>query len=293
MLTLTFLGVGSAFAKRNHNSNVLIELWKNSPAVDNQPDETMLIDFGCAGPMALHELKERAGFRYLSRDGKINYRNIQRILVTHQHADHIGGLEELALTNVFVLGDLDAGDVFKPQIISSMNILVNLWDTSLKGGLSPLPGRYAMLQDYFNIHALRPTPTGYRPYILADRYEFDIFATDHVRIERKYDWPSYGVEIRDLRGGESVFYSGDTRFDFEAYEERMERSKIIFHDAQLHEITSPVHALLSELRTMPRDIKKRAVLYHYGDDWDHPQFAFVADEFAGFAKPHHRYVLFE
>jgi ribonuclease BN (tRNA processing enzyme) len=292
MLTLTFLGVGSAFAKRHYHSNVLIEAWNDGPNAQSEPDDTLLIDFGCTGPLAIHELKSKKGFEYIDRGGIVDYNKIRRILVTHQHADHIGGLEELAFMNVFSLSS-GADKPFKPQIISSMNILVNLWDTSLKGGMSPLPGKYALLQDYFFILALRSTSGGYEPFNMIKRYQFEIFPTDHIRIERKYDWPSYGVTIRDTQSDESVFFSGDSRHDFETYRQRMTTAKINFHDCQLYDDNAPVHALLSELRTMPDDVKKKTMLYHYGDTWDDPQFSFVPDEFAGFAKPHHRYVLFE
>ena len=57
MLTLTFLGVGSAFAKRNFQSNALIEAWSTGPSTQPQPDDTLLIDFGGTGPLALHSLK--------------------------------------------------------------------------------------------------------------------------------------------------------------------------------------------------------------------------------------------
>ena len=58
MLTLTFLGVGAAFAKRNHNSNVLIEAWRKGPDHQAQPDDLLLVDLGAMGPRALDELKE-------------------------------------------------------------------------------------------------------------------------------------------------------------------------------------------------------------------------------------------
>ncbi len=293
MLTLTFLGVGSAFSKRNHHSNALIEIWSTSPDKQSGPDDTLLLDFGSVGPIAIDQLKNKPGFEYLNRGGIVDYNKIRNIFVSHQHADHIGGLEELAFMNVFVLSNGNTEDAFKPRIISSMNILVNLWDTSLKGGMSPLPGRYALLQDYFYILALRSTASGYEPFQLGGRYKFEIFPTDHIRIERKYDWPSYGVCFTDTETGESVFFSGDTRFDFESYEPMMTKAKLCFHDTQLSGDTASVHALLSELRTMPDEVKKRTLCYHYGDAWDDPEFSFVNDEFAGFAQPHERYVLFD
>jgi ribonuclease BN (tRNA processing enzyme) len=302
MLTLTFLGVGSAFAKRNHQSNVLIEAWNDgngpnqsaaNPATTPEPDDTLLIDLGGTGNLALDALKNKPGFSYLNRDGIVDYRKIRRIFITHQHADHIAGLEELCFTNVFIQRDPETGKAFKPQIVSSMNILVNLWDTSLKGGMSPMPGRYALLQDFFFILALRPTAKGYEPFQMLKRYQFEIFPTDHIRVERKYDWPSYGMIIRDTKSDETVFFSGDTKYDFETYGPHMTTAKINFHDAQLIPQENPVHALISELRDMPDDIKQKTHLYHYGDSWDAPEFNFVPDEFAGFATPQTRYTLFE
>ena len=293
MLTLVFLGVGNAFAKRNYQSNVLLEAWSEGPDHQEAPDETLLVDFGTTGPLALHALKDQPGFEYLVGDAGVYYPRIHRIFITHQHADHIGGLEELALMNKFVFVDPHTGRGFKPQIISSMNILMNLWDQSLKGGLNTLAGQYALLQDYFFILALRPDEPGHDHFELAKRYRVEPFPTDHVHIERKYDWPSYGLTVTDTRKGESVFFSGDSRFDFAAYAERMERAKLCFHDVQLVERPNPVHALIGELRTMPGEIKSKTLLYHYDDTWDCGAFDFVSREFAGFAEPQRRYVLFE
>ncbi|MCB9851156.1 MAG: MBL fold metallo-hydrolase [Phycisphaerales bacterium] len=293
MLTLTFLGVGGAFAKRNFQSNALLEAWSQGPDKQESPDDTLLIDFGTTGPISLHQLRTHPEFAYLDANGIVNYPAIRRVLVTHPHADHIGGLEELALANMFLFGERDAGRAFKPQLISTSSIMVNLWDHSLKGGLSGMPGRYALLQDYFFILSLRESDPERNSFQMLKRYEFALFPTNHIAIQHKYDWPSYGVNITDTKTGESAFYSGDTRFDYPVYSQMMGSARINFHEAQLIEQPDPVHTLLSQLRTLPADVKKKTWLYHYGDDWDSGAYKAVDEEFAGFARQHERYVLFD
>ncbi len=289
MLTLTFLGVGSAFAKRNYQSNLLIEAWESGPDQQAAPDDTLLVDYGTTGPLALHQLAQRPEFSYLMREGRIDYPAIRRVFITHQHADHIGGLEEMALMNAYYYADHKSGRPHKPQIISSLSILMNLWDHSLKGGLSAMAGRYALLQDYFFILALNPAEPAKDHFTMLKRYVFRPFATDHIHIERKYDWPSYGLFIEDQQSGGAVFYTGDTRFDYPAYARMMEKARICFHDVQLFHEPKPVHALIGDLRTLPEPIRRKTWLYHYGDDWDSGPFDDVHRDFAGFAQPAIRY----
>lgn len=293
MLTLTFLGVGSAFAKRNFNSNLLIEAWHKGPDHQDTPDDTVLVDLGSTGPLALYELMQKPGFSYLNHNGIINYPAIHRVFITHQHADHIGGLEEMALMNAYCYRGFARDRPYKPQIISSLSIMMDLWDNSLKGGLSAGAGRYALLQDYFFILALNHKQPGKDGFTLLKRYRFTLFPTDHIQIERKYDWPSFGLFIEDTQTSESAFFSGDTRFDYPVYARMLERARICFHEVQLFDEPTPVHALLGEMRTLPESVRKKTWLYHFGDDWDTGPFDCVNDEFAGFAVPQQRYTLFD
>src|SRR4051812_37577277 len=72
-LQIQMIGTGSAFSKKFYNNNALV--YCNG--------YTLLVDCGATAPRALYHLD-------------IPMDRIDGILVSHIHADHIGGLEEFA-----------------------------------------------------------------------------------------------------------------------------------------------------------------------------------------------------
>ena len=103
-LSLYFIGTGSAFAKTLNQNNLIIA----------KGDDHLLIDCGTKCSQALHNVG-------------MPLPSIRNYLITHSHADHIGGLEEAQLLGRYVTQQ-------KPTMIINTAYEKILWEQSLKGG---------------------------------------------------------------------------------------------------------------------------------------------------------------
>lgn len=259
-LSFFFVGVGSAFSKKHFQNNLLIV----------KGEDHLLVDCGITCPSAL--------YHYGS-----NITNIRNILITHSHADHIGGLEEAGLMGRYVTKQ-------RPRMFITKQYKKILWNQSLRGGNSygeMNKGRFLGFDDYFEL--VEPKQIQKKPRILWETncgsINIKIFRTKHIPDcvgSWKKAFYSVGVLIDD-----KILFPADTQFDKELIDWMTSTYPIqyIFHDCQFY--TGGVHASYDELKTLPEDIRKKIYLCHYGDNFE--SFAPEQDGFAGFAREGHFY----
>ena len=154
-LSLFFIGVGSAFSKKHFQNNLLIV----------KGDDHLLVDCGITCPSAL--------YHYGS-----NITNIRNILITHSHADHIGGLEEAGLMGRYVTKQ-------RPRMFITKQYKKILWNQSLRGGNSygeMNNGRFLGFDDYFEL--VEPKQIQKKPRLLWETncgsINIKIYRTKHI-----------------------------------------------------------------------------------------------------------------
>ena len=219
------IGTGSAFTKTQCHTSVLTEI----------NNKKYLIDCGFKVPQTLHDMG-------------IGLSEIDGVIISHIHADHTGGLEELGFMGLFVLNK-------KFDLFIAEDLVEELWDKTLAGGMEQLgEGNIAKLETFFNVKKFK------------DLESFDVdglkvlpIKTLHVNSKK----PSYSFVI-----DKKVFYSADMKFDKTLIELIYESGvRFFFHDCQLFEQKDGVHASLEELSTLPEEIRVNIKAMHYGDNY--------------------------
>tara|TARA_B100001750_G_C15374183_1_gene528919 strand:- start:36 stop:884 length:849 start_codon:yes stop_codon:yes gene_type:complete len=252
-LTVCFPGVGSAFAKKNDHTCLIIA--KNGV--------TTLVDAGTSTPRVL-----------LSRGIEIS--DFDYYHITHSHADHIGGLEQVLLYSHYVLKK-------KPRLILAREYKDILWEQSLRGGCGYCEGgvlQFDDLAEFIYPKRVASSPRGLYE-VQVDGIKLLIFRTVHIPTEGDNSGSKFwstGLLIDDV-----ALFTADTRFDPLIFEHvPMDKVDTIFHDCQLND-PGVVHATYNELKTLDAGLRSRMYLTHYGDMFH--KFEPLSDGFVGFAQP--------
>jgi ribonuclease BN (tRNA processing enzyme) len=221
-LSVRVVGVGDAFTARYYNACLLVDA---PPALARA-----LRDLSLARPA----------------EPAIGLDDVDHVLVTHLHGDHVGGLEQLLFYRRFVTQR-------KASLHAVPDVLAGLWDTRLRGGMETLldaPGgasRTLELADYAEVSPLVPGPNRIGDLTIEHRPTIHHIPTSAIRV----------------RSGDKVLgYSADTAFD-PTLVDWLAASDLFFHETNLG-----VHTPLASLVALPETIRARMRLIHYPDFHD-------------------------
>lgn len=262
-MKIKFLGVGGAFAPISKGNSTMM--------FTSDGGKILMFDFGTTSP---YVYRDEWGF---------DFKDIDAVYISHQHADHCGGLELLAFSRYFMAKKDDMGNVVKPKLYCMKTLMKELWEHSLKGGLESLQNKIMSLTDYFDCK-----PISENKSFDWEGYRFTPIQTVHVRSGYIIKY-SYGLGVSKLSCGNKsgkitnytydVYITADTQFD-QGLIEFYKKSKLIFHDCETSKFKSYVHPNYADLNTLDLDIKNKMWLYHYGDKID----SYKTDGFAGFVE---------
>lgn len=226
-LSVRVVGVGDAFTAKYFNACLCVESGATRVLIDAPP----------ALARALRELGDRGG-EVMGLD------DVDHVIVTHLHGDHVGGLEQLLFWRRFVTQR-------KCAVYAIPEVLAGLWDHRLRGGMDVLMDRDGnrhplALEDYADVHPLAPAGTVNHVGGLAVEWRPTVH---HI--------PTSALRIRV---GETVFgYSADTAFD-PGLIAWLAESELF-----LHETNYGVHTPLDALMTVAPETRARMRLIHYSD----------------------------
>ncbi|MFD0697256.1 MBL fold metallo-hydrolase [Paenibacillus sp. GCM10027628] len=223
-LHIQMIGTGSAFAKTYYNTSAMVMT----------EHAKILIDCGFNTPKSLHEI----GIAPDQIDG---------IVISHIHADHVGGLEEVAFRLLYQYNKKRI-KLFLTEPLADV-----LWENTLKGGMFNPEEGFNSLDDYFDVIRIEEN----KQTEILPGLAIEFMPTQHIL--RKI---SYSLFING-----QTFYSADIRFDAELLLHEVVQKRqchTILHDCQLTG-QGAIHATLSELLTLPVDVQKRIYLMHYDD----------------------------
>jgi len=228
-MTFVPVGVGDAFSALHYSSAVAVEA----------DGRWLLVD--CPHPIrkVLRDASERAGV-------ELDVGRFEGVVITHLHADHCSGLEDLAYFARFVVKA-------RPRLVAHPAVLARLWER-LAPGMDSLSdpvdwsSRPMRLEDYFE------------PVLLDEGREVEVGG---FRVAcRRTRHHVFTTALRIQGGGRTLGMSSDTAEDPGLVEWLAQA------DVFLHETGPGIHTPYEVLAGLPAAVKERLRLIHFPDGFD-------------------------
>jgi ribonuclease BN (tRNA processing enzyme) len=232
-VTLYPLGVGDAFTERFWYSNMLL----------NVDGRELFIDAPAYIPKMLAD-NNRNGEQEVTID---RYREL---IITHMHADHTGGIEELSYWQYFATDD-------PMKLYAPKWMLQDIWTTL----------RPAMEESARGDNGLAALDWFFDPVPLDNPHDFGGFTVESRPIIKHYPRTvAYKFDFGDVKLG----YSADTGFD-EGLIEWLDECDMVLHECRFGEVMvlggdiRVLHTSIEDLLTLPESFQEKTLLYHYAD----------------------------
>jgi ribonuclease BN (tRNA processing enzyme) len=228
-LEVTVLGVGDTFSERYHSSALLLSCDGFRLAIDC-PDQYRGV------------LKDAADISGRT----LSLSDIDHVLITHVHGDHMNGLEGVAFYKHFV-------DQKRLKLITSPDVRACIWDQRLKASMGVLwngqEHRSLDFDDYFEL----------LPLSWTEAIDIGPFRIRARRTQHHVPTSALFIEA----AGRKLGYSSDTAFDPELIA-FLEPADLIIHETNL----GPAHTPYASLAALPAELRARMRLIHYMDAFD-------------------------
>jgi L-ascorbate metabolism protein UlaG (beta-lactamase superfamily) len=205
-MKVKIIGCGNAFSKKSFNQSFLV----------TENGRNLLIDCGSTVPMALAE----AG---------VKLTDIHDIYISHQHADHIGGLEEVAFTRYNWNKKFRhwSEGKYAPRLIANEGLVDVLWNESLKGGLKSMEGFSATLETFFEVVKIKSGETW-----KWEGWNIDLIQQIHIMAGNDI-MPTFGLMFTK-EGHKTVYFTTDSQHcsprQLQAF---YKQADVIFQDCEL------------------------------------------------------------
>lgn len=216
----------------------------------------------------------------------INIKDITDIYISHQHADHCGGLEEIAFGRYDFINLPTRWDSYKenpkkfknytPRLIADEVLLKELWDKTLSGGMRTLQTIDAGIETFFE-----PYPVRNNSNISWCGWKIELVQMVHF-VGCRTIQPTFGLFMSKYNSP-NIFFTTDSQYMTpQQLKDFYNKADIIFQDCELIGVDtskkvmnfcSGVHANFGELagwetannHKLHKDIKGKMWLTHYQD----------------------------